>query len=296
MVSGFIIMFREMLEMSLVLGVLFVVTRPVPTARRWIIGGSFIGFIGASFVAAFMTEMETSLQGNGEYVFNAVVLALAAVMIAWTVVWMGRHGRELSMRMQKVGHSVAIGELPKTALMLVALTAVMREGSEAVFFIWGAAVAVPHDGMNMTIGAVLGAVAAIVLGYVIYKGLLRVPVNLIFRVIGWLLVFLASGMAGRSAGELVDIGALPGVIDPLWDASKSFPSDSGLGQFLNIMVGYSDSPSAMQVGVFVVSLVVMIWLYLHYARPVVAQPLDQQDEDRAQNAHRQEAGDQPQAG
>jgi high-affinity iron transporter len=296
MVSGFIIMFREMLEMSMVLGVLFVVTRPVPAARRWIIIGSFLGFLGASFVAAFMTEMETSLQGNGEFLFNAVVLALASVMIGWTVVWMSRHGRELSMRMQKIGQSVAIGELPQTALMMVALTAVMREGSEAVFFIWGAAAAVPHDGVNMTIGAVLGAIAAVALGYGMYRGLLRVPVNLIFRVVGWLLILLASGMAGRSAGQFVIIGALPGIVNPLWDLSSRFPSDSGWGQFLNIMVGYSDSPSAMQVGVFAVSLVVMIWLYLHYARPVAAKPLNHQDEDRTQDTHGQEAGDQPQAG
>jgi high-affinity iron transporter len=295
MVSGFIIMFREMLEMSMVLGVLFVVTRPVPAARRWIFIGSFLGFLGASFVAAFMTEMEVSLQGNGELVFDAVTLALASVMIGWTVVWMSRHGRELTMRMQKIGQSVAVGELPQTALMMVAMTAVMREGSEAVFFLWGAAAAVPHDGVNMTIGAILGAIAAVALGYGMYRGLLRVPVNLIFRVVGWLLILMASGMAGRSAGWLVAIGVVPGIINPLWDATKSLPSDSGWGQFLNIMVGYSDSPSLTQVGVFVVSLAVMIWLYRHYAKPA-AKPLNQQDEDRTQDAHGQEAGDQPQAG
>jgi len=152
MLSAFVIMFREMLEMSMVLGVLFVVTRPIPSARRWIYIGSAIGLAGASFVAAFMHEMENSLQGTGEMWFNAIVLALASVMIGWTVVWMSRHGRELSMRMQSVGQAVSVGELPQTALMMVALAAVLREGSEAVFFMWGAAMAVPNDGLAMTAG------------------------------------------------------------------------------------------------------------------------------------------------
>ena len=141
MLSAFVIMFREMLEMSMVLGVLFVVTRPVPSARRWIYIGSIIGLAGASFVAAFMHEMENSLQGAGEMWFNAVVLALASVMIGWTVVWMSRHGRELSMRMQSVGQAVSVGELPQTALMMVALAAVLREGSEVVLFLYGIAAA-----------------------------------------------------------------------------------------------------------------------------------------------------------
>jgi high-affinity iron transporter len=293
MVSAFVIMFREMLEMSMVLGMLFVVTRPVPSARRWIYIGALIGLGGASFVAAFMHEMENSLQGAGEMVFNAVVLAVASVMIGWTVVWMSRHGRELSQRMQKVGQAVSVGELPQTALLMVSLAAVLREGSEAVFFMWGAAMAVPHDGLNMTIGGALGGFTAVALGYGMYKGLLRVPVNHILRVAGWLLILLAAGMAGKAAGLFVDIGWLPGFIFPLWNTSHILPADGNIGQFLNVMIGYNDAPSTTQVGVFATSLITMIWLYLHYAKPVRAS--NRQDEAQAQQTHGQEGGEQPQS-
>jgi high-affinity iron transporter len=293
MLSAFVIMFREMLEMSMVLGVLFVVTRPVPSARRWIYIGGVIGLAGASFVAAFMHEMENSLQGTGELWFNAIVMAVAAAMIGWTVVWMSRHGRELSMRMQSVGQAVSVGELPQTALMMVALAAVLREGSEAVFFMWGAAMAVPHDGLAMTAGGAMGGITAVALGYGMYKGLLRVPVNHILRAAGWLLILLAAGMAGKSAGLLVDIGVLPALADPLWNTSNLLPADGNIGQFLSVMVGYNDVPSGMQVGVFAASLATMFGMYRHYAKP--ARVSNRQDEERAQKAHGQETGEQPQS-
>jgi len=294
MLSAFVIMFREMLEMSMVLGVLFVVTRPVPSARRWIYIGGAIGLAGASFVAAFMHEMENSLQGTGEMWFNAVVMALAALMIGWTVVWMSSHGRELSMRMQSVGQAVSVGELPQTALMMVALAAVLREGSEAVFFMWGAAMSVPNDGLAMTAGGALGAIAAVALGYGMYKGLLRVPVNHILRVAGWLLILLAAGMAGKAADLLVDIGVLPSLVDTLWNTSHILPADGTIGQFLNVMVGYNDVPSGMQVAVFFSSLAIMAGLYRHYSRPI-RRASHRQDGERTEQAHGHEAGEQPQS-
>ena len=293
MVSAFVIMFREMLEMSMVLGMLFVVTRPVPSARRWIYIGALIGLAGASFVAAFMHEMENSLQGTGELWFNAVVMAVASVMIGWTVMWMSRHGRELSQRMQKVGQAVSVGELPQTALLMVSLAAVLREGSEAVFFMWGAAMAVPHDGLNMTIGGALGGFTAVALGYVMYQGLLRVPVNHILRVAGWLLILLAAGMAGKAADLLVVIGVIPSLVDTLWNTSHILSANGNIGQFLSVMIGYNDEPSGMQVAVFATSLITMIWLYRHYAKPV--RTSNHQDEAQAQQTHGQKSGEQPQS-
>jgi len=69
---------------------------------------------GAVVIALFMAELESAMDGDGEFIFNAVVLSLASVLIAWTVLWMAKHGREMSMRMQQVGKSVSQGDLPAT--------------------------------------------------------------------------------------------------------------------------------------------------------------------------------------
>ncbi len=128
MISAWVIVFREVLEMALVLGVLLAATEGAPASRRWIAAGAAAGMAGALLIALFMEELENAFSGDGEFLFNAAVLALAAALIAWTVIWMGKHGREMSARMKAIGLAVSGGESPTTALALVAMAAVMREG------------------------------------------------------------------------------------------------------------------------------------------------------------------------
>jgi len=215
MIAALVIVFREMLEMTLVLGILLAATRGLAGSRRWIGFGVIGGLLGALFVAVFMEEMEAAFNGAGEFMFNAIVLLLASGLIAWTVFWMTSHGRELSARMKQVGNSVKEGTLPATALAIVALSAVMREGSEAAFFMFGAAQTAQTDGWGLMAGGTLGMVAALATGAIIYMGMIRVPVRHLFSVAGWMLMLIASGMASQAAMNLVTINWLPPLIDRL---------------------------------------------------------------------------------
>jgi high-affinity iron transporter len=265
-ISALIIVFREMLEMALVLGVLLAATKGMPGTRRWIGMGALAGAGGAVLIALFMDELENSATGDGEFLFNAGVLMLASVLIAWTVIWMSQHGREMAARMHHVGRSVAEGELPKTALAIVSLTAVMREGGEAVFFLFGAAQSVHDDGYAVLSGGLLGVLSGTLVGYVIYKGMIHIPLKHLFGVIGWVLIFLAAGMASQAAQNLVLIDVLPSLVDPIWDSSAWLPQSSFIGEILHVMVGYNDQPSAMQMLIFLVTLVVIASLNRYVQR------------------------------
>ncbi|MBL4775299.1 MAG: FTR1 family protein [Mariprofundus sp.] len=267
MIASFIIVFREMLEMVLVVSVLMVATRDVPSSRQWIGLGILGGLIGAVFFGLFMEQMENSFDGEGEFIFNAVVLALASVLIAWTVLWMSSHGREMTQRMQGIGSSVKEGDLPHTALAIVAFAAVMREGSETAFFLFGAAQGIKFDGWDMLVGGSLGAAFALVVGWVIYVGLLRIPVKYLFGIAGWLLMLLAAGMASQATWNLVVIEWLPALVDPLWNSSAWLSSSSMMGELLAVLIGYDDEPSGMQVLVFVVALTCMAVLYYRAQKP-----------------------------
>ncbi len=269
MISSMVIVFREMLEMVLVVGVLLAATRGMPGSRLWIGCGVLGGLIGAGFFGVFMEQMESSFDGDGEFIFNAVVLLLASVLIAWTVFWMSRHGRDMSQRMQQVGGSVKAGDLPYTALAIVALSAVMREGSEAVFFLFGAAQGIHESGWSMLTGGMAGAVVALTLGALLYFGLVRIPLKQLFSVVGWLLMLLAAGMASQAASNLVMIGVLPPLVAPLWDSSALISSTSMFGEFLHVLVGYDEQPSALQVIVFTVSLASMAVIYYRMQMPSV---------------------------
>jgi high-affinity iron transporter len=198
------------------------------------------------------------VDGDGEFIFNAVVLSLAAILIAWTVIWMAKHGREMTMRLRQVGQSVAEGELPGTALFFVTLAAVMREGSEAVFFLFGAAQFGQSDGWEMLKGGVLGLLLGAMIGFVLYRGLVRIPMRHLFLVVGWLLMLLAAGMASQAAANLVMIDMLPPLVDTLWDSSSWLSVESFLGEILHVLLGYDDRPNGMQLLVFMMFLVCVL--------------------------------------
>ncbi len=267
MIPSLVIVFREMLEMVLVVSVLMVATRDLPGSRKWIGLGVLGGLLGAVFLGIFMEQMEATFEGEGEFIFNAVVLLLASVLIAWTVLWMSSHGREMAQRMQQVGGSVKSGDLPHTALAIVALSAVMREGSEAAFFLFGAAQGVQADGWSMLMGGIMGGIAALIIGGLLYFGLLRIPLKHLFRVAGWLLMLLAAGMASQASWNLVVIEWLPPLVDPLWNSSALLSSSSAMGELLHVLIGYDDQPSGLQVIVFVVSLSLMALLNYRAQKP-----------------------------
>jgi len=257
MTSALIIVFREMLEMALVLGVLFAATKGLQTSRRWISAGMGAGVVGALLFAGFMEEIESSVNGNGEFLFNAVVLCIASLLIAWTVVWMSKHGREMAEKMKRVGQQVADGDAPRMALAVVAAAAVLREGGEAVFFLFGAAQTVQQDGASVLTGAGMGIVLGVITAYLIYRGLVRIPLRHLFAVIGWLLIVVAAGMASQAVENLVMIDVLPPIVDPLWNSSAWLPQSGVMGEILHVMIGYSDQPGGMQVVVFAVALLGM---------------------------------------
>jgi len=260
MMSAMIIVFREVLEMSIVLGVLLAATTGSVQSRRWIGFGTLLGLLGAVIVALFMEELETSMSGDGEFIFNAAVLGLASILIAWTVIWMSKHGREMSARMRQVGQSVAVGDLPGTALFFVTLAAVMREGSEAVFFLFGAAQSAQQDGWDIVWGGTIGLLLGAAIGFILYRGLIRIPVKHMFLVVGWLLMLLAAGMASQAAANLIIVDMLPSLVDTLWDSSALLSMESVLGEFLHVLMGYDDRPSAMQILVFVAFLAIVLMI------------------------------------
>lgn len=265
MLSALVIVFREVLEMSLVIGMLLAATEGLAGARRRIVLGAVTGLSGAVLVAWLMDVLENAASGNGEFIYNAILLGMASVMIAWTVIWMTRHGREMAARMRHVGQSVSEGSLPGMALTVATFAAVIREGGEAVFFLSGAAREAGSSAYGMLAGGFSGLALGALLGFAIYRGMLRIPTRYVLQVTGWLLMLLAAGMASQAAWNLVVIGAIPPLVDTLWNTSSWLPQSGFAGALLHVMVGYDDQPSGMQVLVFIVSLLTMAGL-LRYSQ------------------------------
>lgn len=246
MLATAIIVFREVLEMAVVIGVVMAAAEGAPGRNRWVAYGLLGGFAGAGLVAAFAGTISDAAEGMGQEYFNTAVLLFAAVLIGWTVIWMRQHGREMAAKLKQTGQSVARGESPLYMLTVVVGLAVLREGSEAVLFVYGIALSQPESTFSIAMGVLLGLAGGTVVGALLYFGLLKVSARHLFSVTSLLLTLLAAGMAAQASGYLVAAGALPALIDPLWDSSWLMAQDGVAGRVLSVLIGYQERPSAMQ--------------------------------------------------
>ena len=260
MYSIAIIVFREFLEIALVLCVLLAATQGLAGRNRWIGFGILGGTLGAALIAFFTEAISNLAEGMGQEMFNASILLLAAAMVGWTVVWMRRHGKEMSQHIKRVGSGVTSGELPMLSLSIVVGLACLREGAEIVLFTYGQLA----SGVTLSsvfAGAAIGALAGIVVGFLIYLGLLRMATKYLFSVTGILLSVLAAGMAAQGAGFLAQAGVLPDIVMTVWDSSHILSEQSMLGQVLHVLIGYIAQPSGLQL-VFYVATLLLIFLSL----------------------------------
>ncbi len=241
MLGSAVIVFREVLEAALVITILLAATRGLIGRNRWIGGGVVVGIIGAIIVALFAGSIADAFEGIGQELFNAGALFCAVLMLAWHNIWMSSHARELAANLKRVGKDVFAGDLPFYFLSAAAGLAVLREGSEIVLFLYGIS-AGGGSAMQMMMGSALGLAGGMVVGFLLYTGLLRIPTALMFSVTGWLILLLAAGMAATASGYLSQAGLLPS-LKPLWDTSEFLSERSVFGQLLHIVIGYQARPT-----------------------------------------------------
>lgn len=243
--SSAIIVFREVLEAALIIGIVMAATRGIAARSLWVGAGIGLGLVGATLVALFASAIANAAEGMGQELFNAGVLFAAVIMLGWHNVWMSQHAQELSRQMADVGASVAGGNLPMRALTAVIGLAVLREGSETVLFLYGIAATSVGPG-QMVVGSLVGLLGGLIAGATLYFGLLRIPTRHLFRVTSWMILFLAAGMASEGARFLVQADYLPALGERLWDTSFLLSDRSYLGQALHILIGYTPRPMGIQ--------------------------------------------------
>jgi high-affinity iron transporter len=257
MLATAIIVFREVLEASLVVGIVLAASRGVARRGVWVTGGIAAGVLGAALVAACAGAIAAAVNGIGQELFNAAILFTAVAMLGWHNIWMNRHGRELAAAAASLGKAVLGRSRPLYALALVVGIAVLREGSEIVLFLYGIAIASGVGGFSMLMGGILGLAGGAAIGAVIYLGLLAIPLRQLFTVTSWLILLLAAGMASQGAAFLMQANLLPSLGNNLWDTSSILSENSMLGLLLHVLIGYSAQPAGIQVVFYLATLLVI---------------------------------------
>lgn len=254
MLGALIIVFREAIEAGLIVGIVMAVTRGVPFAGRYVLGGVGMGALGALLVAMFADRLSRSFAGSGQELFNAAVLALAVGMLAWHNIWMARHGREMAQELSSVGKAVAAGDRTLFALASVVGLAILREGAEVALFLYGV-LASGESGFDVFLGGVMGLALGGATSLATFYGLVTIPPKHLFAVTTTLITLLAAGLAAQCVGFLQQAGVITALSETLWDSSWLLSDKSIPGRVLHTLVGYADQPSQMQVVAWLVTLV-----------------------------------------
>ena len=265
MIGALIIVFREVIEAGLIIGIVLAATRNAPGSRLWVGCGVLAGVLGSCIVAASMTTIASAFGGFGQEMFNAAILATAVVMLVWHNVWMAGHGRAIADDLFTAGRDVLAGKRPLAALAIVVGAAVLREGAEVVLFLYGVAVSDGGSAQSFVLGGVAGLALGAAISVLTYLGLVRIPPRHLFLVTSVLIAFLAAGMAAQAVAQLQQAGVVEFLSSSLWNSGGLLREKSIVGRILHTLLGYSEQPTGLQLVAYLATLAT-IWVLSRWAK------------------------------
>jgi high-affinity iron transporter len=248
--AALIIVFREVFEAGLIVGIVLAVTGSVPHRNRWIGGGVLAGALAACLVAAFAGALSRLFAGMGQELFNAAILSIAVTMLTWHNVWMAHHGREIAGEMRAVGQAVADGTKSLLALAVVVGVAVLREGSEVALFLYGVVASDGGSAASLAVGGFIGLALGAAVCFLTYFGLMHIPPRALFATTTVLITLLAAGMAAQAVAFLERANWLTSLDTVVWDSGALISETSIAGRTLHTLIGYTDQPTEMQLVVY----------------------------------------------
>jgi high-affinity iron transporter len=266
--AAYVIGLREGIEAALIISILLAYLRQLGRSDRapLIWWGTGIAVVLSVGVGAVIFAVGAEFEGRAEELYEGLVTLFAVSVLTWMIFWMRRESVRIKSHLQeRVDVALRAGGL---ALAGLAFFAVLREGLETALFLFGAdrAAAEGTSGtLTGLVGGFLGIATAAVLGFLLYRGGIRLNLRTFFRVTGILILIVAAGLFAFSVHELQEAGLLPFLDGTAYDVSASLPDDSGAGALLRALVGYNADPTVLEVLAWAAYLVVAGWYFL---RPV----------------------------
>lgn len=261
MLANYLIGLREGLEATLV--VVILVAYLVKSDRRNLLariwGGVAIA-VGVSLAfGALLTFGPRGLSFEAQEAIGGTLSIVAVGFVTWMVMWMARSARSLSGDLKGQVDRAAAAD-GAASLVLVAMLAVGREGLETALFLWAATQAA-NSTTGPLVGAALGLGTAVVLGYLFYKGAVKINLSKFFTWTGAILILVAAGVLGYGIHDLQEAGILPGLNSLAFDVSNAIPPGSWLGTILKGTFNFSPATTWLQAVAWVVYVAVTMTLF-----------------------------------
>lgn len=261
MLDTFVIGIREGLEAALIVSIL--VAYLVKIERRDEIGRVFLGLALAIAIAVAtgfgLSLIDSELSDTAEPVLSGIFSLLAAGFVTWMIFWMARQSRtmgaELHAKVDSAGTAIGLAG--------VAFFAVLREGVETALFIWAR---VRSSSDSNIWGALFGLAVAALLGFLVYKGAVKLHLGVFFKWTGAFLILVAAGVFTYGVHELQEVGILPFLTSAAYDVSGAIPDNSFWHVVLGSTVAFNTSPSVLEVICWVAFVAPISVLYIRQYR------------------------------
>jgi high-affinity iron transporter len=263
----FVIGLREGLEAALIVGIIaaFLGQQGRTDALRqvWIGTGTAVAIcLGLGIALQVISSDLPQRQQEG---LETVVGALAVCMVTYMIIFMRRHGRGLKGDLEGAAAS-ALASGSSRALVVMAFLAVLREGFETAVFLL-ATFHASGDATTSWLGAVLGILLAVGIGYGIYKGGVRLNLARFFRITGLILVVVAAGLVMTAFHTANEAGWLSIGQAQAFDLSWLVRPGSPLSSLLTGVLGLQPYPVWIEVIVWLAYLVPMLVIVAWRAGP-----------------------------
>ncbi|WP_338524507.1 iron uptake transporter permease EfeU [Pseudomonas batumici] len=262
MLVPFLIMLREGIEAALIVGIIASYLKQTGRGQWmpavWI--GVFLAAALALLVGGGLELMSAEFPQKQQELFEGIVGLIAVGILSSMVFWMRKVARSIKHALHESLDQALAGSTHQVwALIAMVFFAVAREGLETVFFLL--AVFQQSEGPGAPIGALLGLVLAIFLGFALYSGSMRLNLGLFFRWTGLFILLVAAGILANSVRALHEAGLWNHLQAVVFDISATLPMDGPTGSLLAGMFGYQDAPTVSVLGAYLLYLAVTLVLF-----------------------------------
>ena len=264
----FLIMLREGLEAALIVSLIASYLKRTQRGR-WI-GVMWIGvFLAAALCLGLgiaINETTCEFPQKEQELFEGIVAVIAVVILTWMVFWMRKVSRNVKVQLeQAVDSALQKGNHHGWALIMMVFFAVAREGLESVFFLLAA---FQQDvGIWPPLGAVLGLATAVVLGFLLYWGGVRLNLGAFFKWTSLFILLVAAGLAAGAIRAFHEAGLWNHFQDVAFDLSTILSTHSLAGTLLEGIFGYQETPSVSEVAIYFIYLIPALVLFFMPSRP-----------------------------
>lgn len=274
MVGNYLIGLREGLEAALIVSIL--IAYLVKTDRREFLpriwAGVGVAIVISVAIGAALTFGTRTLTFQAQEAIGGILSIVAVGLVTWMIFWMASNARHLKGELHaKVDRAAEAGGW---GITIVAFLAVAREGIETALFIW-AAVRSTGQGSAPLLGALLGIGTAVVLGWLIYRGALRLNLSTFFTWTGAALIIVAAGVLAYGIHDLQEAGILPGLNTLAFDVSEYIPPTTWYATLLKGTINFTPATTVLSAIGWLAYVVTVMTLFVRKVRtpkPVAASP------------------------